>query len=48
VLFWRVMVHGVEYVERGLKSYEAQVAQSEQRLLRKLAHKHNLALVAST
>ena len=44
-LFWRVMVHGIAYVEQGLKNYEAKVLQHEQQLLRKLARKHNLTLV---
>ena len=43
-LFWRLMVHGVNYVEQGLKQYEAKVAQTEQRLLQKLARKYNLVL----
>jgi transposase len=43
-LFWRLMVHGAAYVEQGLKKYEAQVAQTEQRLLAKLARKHNMIL----
>jgi hypothetical protein len=43
-LFWRVMVHGIEFVEKGLKNYEAKVIQHEQQLLRKLARKHNLEL----
>lgn len=43
-LFWRLMVHGVQYVEQGLKQYEAKVAQTEQRLLQKLAQKYNLVL----
>jgi transposase len=43
-LFWRLMVHGTQYVEKGLKKYEEQVAQTEQRLLRKLARKYNLVL----
>lgn len=47
-LFWRVMVHGLEYVEKGLKIYQTQVALTEQRLLRKLARKHNLNLVPSS
>lgn len=38
-LFWRLMVHGVAYVEQGLKKYQEQVIQTEQRLLRKLARK---------
>jgi len=45
-LFWQVMVHGVAYVEHGLKRYEERVAQTEQRVLRKLAKKHGLELMA--
>lgn len=44
-LFWRLMVHGISYVEHGLKKYEDKVAQTEQRLLQKLARKHNLVLL---
>lgn len=43
-LFWRTMVHGLDYVERGLKHYESRTAQSEQYVLRKLARKHGLDL----
>ena len=43
-LFWRLMVHGIGYVENGLKKYEQKVAQTEQRLLQKLARKYNLVL----
>lgn len=43
-LFWRVMVHGVAYVEQGLKKYQEKVALSEQRLLQKLARKYNMVL----
>jgi len=43
-LFWRLMVHGINYVERGLKKYEEKVAQTEQALLQKLARKYNLVL----
>lgn len=43
-LFWRLMVHGIAYVEQGLKKYEEKVAQTEQRLLQKLARKYNLVL----
>jgi transposase len=43
-LFWRLMVHGTAYVEQGLKKYEEKVAQTEQRLLQKLARKYNLVL----
>lgn len=43
-LFWRLMVHGINYVEKGLKKYEAKVAQTEQHLLQKLARKYNMVL----
>jgi hypothetical protein len=43
-LFWRLMVKGQTYVERGLKKYEETLAQSERRLLQKLAQKHHLSL----
>ena len=43
-LFWRLMVHGIAYVEQGLKKYEATVAQTEKGLLEKLARKYNLVL----
>ena len=47
-LFWRLMVHGRDYVEQGLKKYEAKVAQTEQWLLAKLAAKYNLVLQPKT
>jgi hypothetical protein len=37
-------VQGRAYVEEGLKKSEAKVGQTEQRLLQKLAAKHNLVL----
>ena len=44
-LFWRLMVHGKDYVEKGLKDYETKVAQTETRWLHKLARKHGLSLL---
>jgi transposase len=44
-LFWQIMVHGVAYVEQGLKMYEARVALTEQHVLCKLARKHGLQLI---
>lgn len=44
-LFWQVMVKGSDYVEHGLRQYQARTAQSEQHVLRKLAQKHGLTLV---
>lgn len=46
-LFWRLMVHGQEYVEYGLKKYETQVQDTQKRWLRKLAKKHGMTLVPS-
>ena len=46
--FWRLMVHGKAYVEAGLKKYEEKVAQTEQRLLQKLARKYHLVLQPKT
>jgi transposase len=43
-LFWRLMVHGMTYVEKGLKKYEEKVMKTEQNLLQKLARKYNLIL----
>jgi len=37
VLFWRVMVKGVNYVEQGLAQYEAQVLETKRRALQRLA-----------
>lgn len=47
-MFWRMMVHGVDYVEQGLAKYQARAATSEQRVLAKLARKHGMQLVAQT
>jgi transposase len=47
-LFWRLMVKGRAYVEEGLKKYEDRVAQTERRVLRKLALKYNLVLQPNT
>jgi transposase len=47
-LFWRLMVRGVAYVEQGLKKYEMKVAETEQRLLQKLARKYGMVLQPKT
>ena len=43
-LFWRLMVHGIAYVEQGLQKYQEKVALTEQRLLQRLARKYNMML----
>jgi hypothetical protein len=45
ILFWRVMVKGMDYVEKGLAHYEAQVLETRQRLLRSLAKQFGQQLV---
>lgn len=37
LLFWRVMVNSMDYVEHGLANYEAKVLETKQRALRRLA-----------
>jgi transposase len=45
LLFYRLLRYGLEYVEKGLKNYEAKVLQTEARLLRKLAKKQGFVLL---
>lgn len=45
LLFYRLLRHGMDYVERGLKNYEAKVLETENRLLHKLARKQGLTLI---
>ena len=44
-LFWRVMVKGMDYVEHGLARYEANVLETKQRTLRRLAKQLGQQLV---
>jgi hypothetical protein len=46
-LFYRLLRYGMAYVEKGLKSYETKVLETETRLLRKLAHKQGFTLIPS-
>lgn len=45
LLFYRLLRYGTDYVEKGLKAYEAKVLETEARLLRKLAKKQGFTLV---
>jgi hypothetical protein len=47
LLFYRLLRYGMDYVEKGLKAYEAKVLETETRLLRKLAGKQGFILVPS-
>lgn len=44
-LFWRVMVHGVAYVEQGLMAYETKVKETKRRALTRLANELGQQLV---
>ena len=48
LLFYRLLRYGLEYVEKGLKAYEAKVLETEARLLRKLARKQGFILMPAT
>jgi len=43
--FWRVMVKGDDFVEQGIAHYEAQVLQTKQRALKRLAKELGQQLV---
>lgn len=43
--FWRVMVKGDDYVERGLAHYEEQVRKTKERALKRLAKELGRELV---
>jgi transposase len=47
-LFYRLLRYGMEYVEKGLKTYEVKVLETETRLLRKLARKQGFTLIPSS
>ena len=44
-MFWHVLVHGLTYVEQGLKKYEDRVQKTEQAYLQKLAKRHGMVLL---
>jgi transposase len=48
LLFYRLLRYGMDYVEKGLRSYEAKVLETETRLLRKLARKQGFTLLPAT
>ena len=45
ILFWRVMVKGMHYVEQGLAQYDNKMLQTKQRALRRLAKQLGRQLV---
>jgi transposase len=47
LLFYRLLRYGMDYVEKGLKAYEARVLETEARLLRKLAKNQGFILMPS-
>ena len=46
--YWRVMVKGDDYVEKGLANYDAQVLKTKQRALKRLAKELGQQLVPIT
>jgi transposase len=45
VQYWRLMVKGADYVEKGIENYELMLKQQRERLLQKLAIEMNVSLV---
>lgn len=45
VQYWRLMVKGHEYVEKGIKDYEEKIKQQKQRHLVRLAEEYNMELI---
>jgi transposase len=45
VQYWRLMVKGIDYVEKGIENYELMLKQQKQRLLQRLAVELNVDLV---
>ena len=45
VLIWRAMVHGMAYVEEGLKAYEAKVLETKRCTLQRLASQMGMQLL---
>lgn len=45
-LYYRVLRHGLAYAEQGLRQYQQQYAETQRRLLDKLAKKHGFKLVS--
>lgn len=43
-MYWRIMVKGVDYVEKGIKDYEEQLKAQKQRSLFRLAKEFNMQL----
>lgn len=44
VLYWQVMTHGIEYVEKGLEQHQKQMAERKERHLRRQAAKLGFSL----
>lgn len=43
-LYWRVMVKGLDYAEKGIKNYEEQIMLNKMKTVKKLAYELNLAV----
>ena len=47
-LFWRVMVKGIDYVERGLQDYETKILQTKHHALKRLAKQLGVRVVPAS
>jgi len=47
VLYWRVMVKGLDYAEKGIKQYEEQLILNKMKTVDKLAKELNLEVIGS-
>jgi transposase len=43
-LYWRVMVKGLDYAEKGIKNYEEQIMLNKMKTVKKLAYELNLVI----
>lgn len=48
VLYWQIMVHGLEYVERGVEAYQKQMLDQQERYLRRKARQLGFKLTPAS
>ena len=48
VLYWRMMVKGLDYLEKGVKAYEEKMKLQHQRWLEKKAQEMGYQLISNT
>jgi hypothetical protein len=45
VLYWRVMVNGLDYAEKGIQHYEEQIILNKMKTVNRLAKELNLNII---